>query len=196
MLIALTLFGVYSWVPLVWGWMGGESSDESAESTPATDLSMTVAVVPTDQNSGDVEPDGQWDWRSQAENIDQERQTKTSQLDGELRNPFGLNEPAGDLADAEAQNEEPRGPRRPAEVGLVLSSTIVGQSRRVAMINGRAYTEGRSVEASSGEQFVLEEIWPRRVVLQRGGERFNLRLKERQRAAAPKPSPVAAEDDA
>ena len=69
----------------------------------------------------------------------------------------------------------------PESLGLQLSSTIVGEHRRVALINGRTCTLGATILVlREGQQITLRlvEIDPDRVVLEHLGKRFDLRLPE------------------
>ena len=62
---------------------------------------------------------------------------------------------------------------QPGEHGPVwrLDSTIVGTSRRIAVINGRSLSVGQSVGGAK-----LIEILPGRVLLDQGGRQFALTL--------------------
>ena len=63
----------------------------------------------------------------------------------------------------------------PQEKGFVLHSTVVGEFRRAAMLNGRLYSEGADI-THNGETYQLAAVFDRRVVLTRAGEAFELRL--------------------
>ena len=77
----------------------------------------------------------------------------------------------------EAQAEKP--PATPDDLGLVLSTTMVGQSRRAALISGRTYELGSKIRVE-GEAFRLIEVEPNRIVLERDGEQFTLSIKRRK----------------
>jgi hypothetical protein len=90
------------------------------------------------------------------------------------------------IPQTEAAKAEPEiGPgKKPLEAtpggwGMVFSGTIVGSHRRVAQINGKSYRQGDTVKlARDGQQieFTLAAVYPRRIVLQRKGEQFELTL--------------------
>jgi hypothetical protein len=66
----------------------------------------------------------------------------------------------------------------PAGAGLTLASTIIRPQRSVAMINGQVYYEGNFVPANDGNGgFIVADIRPRQIVLERNGKRFQLNLK-------------------
>lgn len=71
----------------------------------------------------------------------------------------------------------------PGELGLVLSSTIIGHQRRTALVNGKVYAAGRELEARDGVVFVVRDIEPWGIVLERAGKRFELELPRPSGAA-------------
>ena len=64
---------------------------------------------------------------------------------------------------------------------LVLKSTIVGVTRRAAFINQRLYREGDDV-GMNGETYHLEAVYPRKVLLSRGGTLFELEIVDRPKS--------------
>jgi hypothetical protein len=91
------------------------------------------------------------------------------------RNPFAPDQSAQRAAGSRPDDEAP-GNASPAELGMVLTSTVIGPLRRTAMINGKAYPQGAEVQAANGTRFVLSRVEPRRVVLSRGGRHFELAI--------------------
>ena len=69
-------------------------------------------------------------------------------------------------------NSEPQSPE-----GLVLKSTVVGTNRKAALINSRLYYEGRHVRNKDGESYLLTAILPRKVILTRDLEFFELKIE-------------------
>jgi hypothetical protein len=95
------------------------------------------------------------------------------------RDPFLIPQNEAAKAAAETELEKKTLEATPEGLGMVLSGTIVGSHRRVAQINGKSYRQGESVRlAKDGQQieFTLSAVHPRRVVLQRKGEQFELTL--------------------
>ncbi len=102
--------------------------------------------------------------------------------------PFGLNEDLlplpvliadDDLAElpASASKAAPK----PIEKldGLVLKSTLVGPSRRVAIINNQLFREGQSVPWND-RQLLLESVSRKSVTLTDGSQSWQLTLKDSQ----------------
>jgi hypothetical protein len=72
----------------------------------------------------------------------------------------------------------------PQQAGIVVRSTVVGGRTRTALINGRAYHEQQSVVAPNGhDRFVLAEIRPTAVILDRNGQRFEVKIRMVEAAA-------------
>jgi hypothetical protein len=71
-----------------------------------------------------------------------------------------------------------------APPGLVLKSTIVGLKRRAALINSKLYYEGKDIYVD-GEVYRLTAIAPRKVILSRGQEQFELEIARAPEAGGP-----------
>jgi hypothetical protein len=66
----------------------------------------------------------------------------------------------------------------PAGAGLTLASTIIRPERSLALINGQVYYEGNFVPANDDNGgFIVTDIRPRQIVLERHGKRYQLDLK-------------------
>ena len=82
-------------------------------------------------------------------------------------------------AEAEEKTEVAETPPDPQSLGLVISSTIVGPRRRVALVNGKAYAEGGTLIVTANDrpiEFRLAKVHPRGVVLEREGKTFEVKL--------------------
>jgi hypothetical protein len=66
---------------------------------------------------------------------------------------------------------------------LVLSATLAGGSGGAAIISDRVYRIGQEVPNEGPIRFVLKDIRPDKVLLERAGTIFELRLKELDQAA-------------
>ena len=72
--------------------------------------------------------------------------------------------------------------RKPADLGMTLSATIVGARTKLATINGKQYREAAEIElketngAPTTETLVLKTIGQKFVVLERQGKLFRLSL--------------------
>lgn len=69
----------------------------------------------------------------------------------------------------------------PESLGLALSSTLIGPHRRTALINGKAYEQGRAIQITKDGkryEFTLVEVHPRRIVLKQEGNRYELTIPQ------------------
>jgi hypothetical protein len=189
MLALLALVAAWFWAPLV---MKPHSSAPSQ--APPVAAAAPAAPIPTTgpaRLAGQVAPPKQqMTWQDIAATIDRDPRMVPTTLTGlaEDRNPFAP--PAGAAASDQATAEQEDGkksgdavqPEKPAaepdELGLVLSSTLVGRSRRAALISGRTYELGSKIRVE-GESFRLVEVEPNRIVLERDGQQYTLSIKRR-----------------
>lgn len=161
----LILVACYAWAPLALKWL----KTDKAQIPAVMEVAAISPPPPEAPSTGD-----QQRWQDVADLLDTDARMRPARLAAD-RNPFVP------LAILNTQPELDRPPAplveaTPAELGMVLVSTVVGQKRRTAMINGRAYSEGREVTAEDGTVFVLSEIGPRRIVLRRGDRDFELAI--------------------
>ena len=63
-------------------------------------------------------------------------------------------------------------------LGLKVSGTMLGKHRRVAVINGRPYAEGRQLQLSDEVTFTIVQVGRRHVVVESEGRRFDLPVAE------------------
>ena len=184
----LALVAVWFWVPLVWGLIGPEEESTEVATSPATGSAMTATQKfgPIQQPTGSLgengvltAPDrGGLAWNQLVEWMGNDPRLLASSYVPGPRDPF--REPqAPQVADHE--NEKAPVPQlvTPADLGMTLSSTIIGSGRRVARIGGKNYTQGSTVEGDKDGQrikFTLAEIHPRRVVLIRESRPFELKV--------------------
>ena len=100
--------------------------------------------------------------------------------------PFGLNDDLlplpvliADDALAELPAAAPKSAPKPIEKldGLVLKSTLVGPSRRVAIINNHLFREGQTVPWND-RQLLLESVNRKSVTLTDGPQSWQLTLKD------------------
>ncbi|MHC4180828.1 MAG: hypothetical protein ACYSWU_25290, partial [Planctomycetota bacterium] len=95
------------------------------------------------------------------------------------RDPFLISSTGSAAAELKDEPGETLLEATPENLGMVLSGIIVGPRRRVAQINGRSYRQGKTVRlVRDGQQieFTLAAVYPRRIVLKRNGEQFELTI--------------------
>lgn len=186
----LLLVAAYFWAPLLRQWISTlENAPETstAAAAPAVDVPPTTAAnAPTPSLANMPAPaPPKFHWRHLAQAIETDPQMRSAAPTAEpgaQRDPFVDPRPPV-VAQAVPDPEPVRDDLTPGELGLVLSSTIVGESRRTAVINGKIYVPGRELEASDGMVFVVSRIEPWGIVLERAGKQFELELPRPSSAA-------------
>jgi hypothetical protein len=184
----LALVAMYFWAPLVWGWVGGRGKAEKAAAkvapvegvpVPLTATAQAVSAVPqgTSNQTKESLPAHPWDRLAQWMDQDSRMQPPAGEF-ADSRDPFqAVEETIAEPETEESEKEETAA--TPEDLGLVLSSTLVGPQRSIAMINGKPYRQGRTVELKKNGQtleFVLKEVHPRRIILQRQDKQFELTI--------------------
>jgi len=197
----LFVVAVIYWMPLLWGWIRPESTETSAKTASAPASGKGVPAVtkvpamkpvametPASQTSGS----SKHTWREVAGWIESDPRMTTASHPPGRTHPFDpVEPPASEPAETEG------GPKAggkeeaiadlaqdiadPASLGLVLSSTIVGNESPAALINGKSYRLGEAVRLDHNKQtieFQLVNIRADSVVLQRGERQYEVCLPE------------------
>lgn len=182
----LVLVASYFWSPLVWGWFVKKEAPVEASAADAdSEFDSTMLADAGAPESSPPEPATTHPWQLVVEWMKQDPSTTTATDLGNRRDPFQPIRP--EVADAELESEAQtvESAVTPQSTGLELTGTLVGGQRSVALINGKAYREGGTV-ASIGDgasiEFELTEVHPRRIVLQRLGEQFELTIPQQARS--------------
>ena len=171
------LVASYFWVPLLLGRSGVDATTQS----PTIAVAATVADQPQ-QKRTTAEQSAAFSWRQLDSWMNADRMMTATSHIGLVRNPF-----ASSLFADEKKSTEPSGSgltsreSTPDDLHLVLTSTVVGNGRATALISGKAYKVGQRIEKMAGGTmlaFTLAEIHPRRVILERGEYRYELRLSQ------------------
>ena len=199
----MCLVALYFWAPLLLRWLPGDDSNQrstaqEATQTPSYALLPTATApsgsAPAEATAPATFPNSAW--RQLVQWMEREQYMQPAQADQTLRDPFSrASASAASLAGSQGPvaSADVLAQLRPEDMNLALGSTIVGPQQRLAMINGRAYREGATVRVGSdraddddaqgrvdetGVEFVVAEIHPRHVVLERLGHQYSLRLKQ------------------
>ena len=183
--------GLIFWIPpLVRAFSGGNSNGGPAAApaavpTPASAAATPAAAQPTgfaaEKSTRPVNS-----WQRAGELLRSDPLVRSVEVAAIQSNPFHVDHDqfpppilfAEEPAETETDKKQTKaadveGPRTPE--GLVLKSTIVGVQRRAAYINSKLYFEGTEVRAG-GEAYRLAAVFPRKVVLKRGDETFELKI--------------------
>jgi hypothetical protein len=166
----LVAVALYSWAPLVRGWLG------QAEAPLAVQPVVGDVMGPERPPPATVQQ--QWpSWREALQLIAAARQRLPQTLGTAARNPFTQSAPADSaLALAEAQRQQAP---TPSELGFKLQSTLVGGRGRLAIIDGGIYGVGESLSGTRDGRswsFVLIDVGPDRVILEGDSKRYELPL--------------------
>ncbi|MFZ5828704.1 MAG: hypothetical protein ACOY3P_01385 [Planctomycetota bacterium] len=174
LLAGLFVVALYFWFPLVREWVAGNPEKQAAQ-VVAANPSQAREAAPSSRTAAAV---SRLPWHIVAARLDSIALAQpVLPLPGDS-NPF---EPPK-LANALAMAEEPATPpveTTPADLGLALTSTIIGTHDRVARINGRTYRQGQAIEVEKdGRTYDLRlaDVRPRSVVVILEGRRYELLL--------------------
>ena len=189
----LALVAVWFWAPLVMNWVRGDGPKASAASknsgSPAADSAAGGAATPKDPQKPDAKQPA-LDWQQIVRLTANDPKSQPAQAPPASRDPFVT--PKSQLfppLPMVVKDKEPKPPEKkpepvvpdvsPKELGLSLSSTIVGPRGGLATINGKAYKPNDTVvvrRESKSVEFQLTEVHPRRVVLVRNGKSYSLEI--------------------
>ena len=191
---SLLVIALWFWAPLVGGWFSS-GSDEAATTTASVQAKPALPFAKQKIGSESQSPTVKTAEVARAPKIEWNELTKWIRSDP-LMTPAELPENSRDpflahlersLVEEEEEVEEVEVVVQPAQpvvtpksLGLTLTSTIVGSKRRVAMIGGRAYRQGKMVYALSDGAtigFLLAEVGERHAVLVRDGRDYELTIQ-------------------
>ncbi len=179
----LLLVAGYFWLPVIMGLFVGVQPTPAAPLTSASPLPASSPLSELAESQPPPAGSTAFDWRKLAEMMEGDPMTKPVDNSESRRDPFAGEEILAAEQEAEATPTLPpvlTKPVTPEEAGLVLKTTMLGSGRRIADIGGRSYTVGDPVpapDAGSDVVFQVVEIHHRRVVLERGDQQFELRIR-------------------
>ena len=178
----LCLVALWFWAPLVWGWI---DEDDPATGAPVVPPAANSAPAPSSgtpaaSHATPKKPQGpQSPWHQLVQWMDNDPRTSATNPVLGRRDPFLIPQTETAQAEPEDQPEQTPPAATPEALGMVLSSTIIGPHRRVAQINGKSYRQGEAVRLAKDAhqiEFTLTAVYPRRIVLKRKGEQFELTI--------------------
>jgi hypothetical protein len=181
----LALVALYYWAPLVRGWVF-KNDDKGDAKLAATASPTPTATNPTaTPTKTDV---SQLPWQQVVKLMESDPRTLAADATALRRDPFLLPKPDGAKLQAEAEaaakadaGQSQAAVATPQSLGLTLSSTIIGQGRRLARISGRTYEQGQAIRVLKDGQtvaFTLAEVHARRVVLTREKNKYELTIPD------------------
>ena len=172
----MLVVALWFWSPLLLGTIGEKKPSAVAVPHAASPDTAPTIVAGVDATAPSATEVAEHSWSTLARWIDGDRLTLATGLADHRRDPFRMPQSRRDEAGGGPDEEMPEG-ITPESLGLALSGTIVGPGRRVALIGGTPYRQGRHVVVSKDKKeirFRLETIESRRVVLRHGDKRFEL----------------------
>jgi hypothetical protein len=181
-LVVLLLVGCCIWVPMITRAVGCRRSTVAATAKrtaqPQTPLMPATPVEPAAADP-DAKP-GEF-WEKLATALGDDPMYRTAEVQSLSRNPFQMVEVPQPLPVLFAAEPVPKAPVNSDEdaKGLELRSTIIGRTRRAALINGQLYQLGRKIQTDGG-QYQLTRIESNRVVLSSGEQTIELTLTRPQ----------------
>jgi hypothetical protein len=180
----LVLVAGWFWAPLIFKSAKNADSAAVASTTPTTTAVSPTIAAPQVAAAPTVPWQDLSDWIAADPKMHPAELAVTSE-----RNPFQKK------AETEAKVEAPPVPQPaapveidPAQLGLTVTSTIVGGSRQGAMINGRFFRVGDDVESAIGVTFKLSDVQSTAVLLRYNNKVYPLPVKRGSSAARSGPA--------
>lgn len=185
----LVVVAIYCWAPLLKGWVsssasGGLAAGAVAASAPVALDAPRLALTNT-QDGNTPEKAVAYSWEEVVKWMEQDPRSRPPRDLGGRRDPFRAVKAVVAERETKRSEEPPKPILTPSNLGMTLSSTLVGPGERLAVINGKVYREGQTIEvAKDGRKatFKLVEVHGRRVVLRHQNEQVELALPERKRS--------------
>jgi len=182
----LAVVALWFWAPLVAGWFADEDAaavaKDKAPPKAAAALKPPAAIGEPAPAATQRPQEVQYSWQQLVQWMDNDPRTLPPEAIAGQRDPFASVGPRPVVEKVETESDKiALADATPETLGMVLSSTIVGPERRVAMINGRPYAEGKIVQLVKDGQpieFKLAEVHLRSVLLEHNGERFELKAAD------------------
>lgn len=181
-LALLAVVALWFWAPLVWKWVAPQEEAAVAEVAPAA---APVAAPVSAASSVTAEPSHSLPrWSNLVKLFQSEQLMRTAELRDELGNPFATIARQPAVEEDESQEKEEAPPlvvaRTPQQLGLTLSSTVIGGRTRLAMISGKMCQTGSVLVVADGgidHEFTVARIEPNQVVLSSGTEAYPLKRR-------------------
>lgn len=192
----LLVVGLFFWVPPLVRAVVGRPATTAKTSQAAAPT--TLAPIETETTFQESPKNAQtaaaaYDWQNADELLSTDPLVRSAEAAAIQGNPFQIDWdqfPPPILFAEESDDRLTSGIAKPATPppsglsppatpeGLILKSTIVGVSRRAAFINSRLYHEGKNVRTKDGQSYLISAIFPRKVVLIRDNEAYELRIPQ------------------
>lgn len=182
----LLLVGLYFWVPPLLKAFSSDSTTAKSASvdakTPTSGSTATTTAAAPNQPESAKKPR---DSKTLLKLLHEQPLLQPVTAEEMPQKPFGLNDdllPLPVLIAEDALAEPPSASQAGHKLGekldgLALKSTLIGPSRRVAIINNQLFREGQTVSWND-KQLLLEAVNRKSVTLTDGSQRWQLTLKD------------------
>tara|TARA_R110000850_G_scaffold77904_9_gene168619 strand:+ start:242 stop:898 length:657 start_codon:yes stop_codon:yes gene_type:complete len=183
----LLLVGIYFWIPPLYRAIRGSASASSASARTTVKEIPQRPPVKTEMSFAQSEPadEPRHSWEKFDTLMQTDPLVQSVQMGAMQKNPFEVDR--DQFSPPVLFAEEPREPvqapekstPKPAPVlpeDLVLKTTIIGKTRKAAIINNKLYYEGKSFEHNEST-YVLEQVAARNVILSQGTHKFELKIQ-------------------
>jgi hypothetical protein len=179
MLALLAVVAGWFWAPLIFKSDKHAVASSAPAAAPVVVMNHAAAVNTT---PGAAIAEAGQRWQDIARLIDEDAQMRpitVSFSSGEAKTPFEPSRGAPPVVVVTVQPTvtEVEPDVTPDDLGLSVSSILIGRDRRTAMINGKMVVEGREIEVKDGVMFLVSRIETGRVVLDRKGQKYELVIK-------------------
>ena len=183
----MVLVALYFWGPLVWGWISpGERKGKSA--VAASDV--ILEDDPIDPAAKAKREQQVFAWEKTRRKFLSDPRMSPALYDVSWHDPFRRDELTDPIRTTNtAQSQAAEAQSDPNKLGLVLTSVVVGPTRRSAVISGENYQEGQLVpgngrkgQAPGGVEFRLARVGFHEVQLERLGRTYTLKMSRPQLA--------------
>lgn len=184
-LALLLLVGLFFWVPPLLKAFSSGTTPTATTAVAATSGSATTAPATASPNSQEPIKKSR-DSKTLLKLLREQPLLQPASAEEMPQRPFGLNEdllPLPVLIADDSLAEPPQSAAKsdPKTIekldGLVLKSTLVGPTRRVAIINNHLFREGQTVPWND-KQLLLESVSRKSVTLTDGSQSWQLTLKD------------------
>lgn len=182
LLLALLLAGgLCIWLPMIWKRVsaGPPGAEPVLEASTPPLRSATTAVTTAAPTTPTV-PATPADWKSLQARNEASPLLKPETIDDLVRDPFDRQWIREWMASLVGKSDAPETAKPDPARELVCSSIVIGSTARAAIINGVIYRIGDRVPRKGPAQFVVKDILPDQVVLERDGQDVNLAIQRGQ----------------
>ena len=183
----MVLVALYFWAPMVWKWI---APDQGKGKSTVSVSDVILEDDPIDLAAKAKRERQDFAWEKVRRKLLADPRMSSAVYEIAWHDPFradGLTDPARATATAAAQAAEAQSD--PNKLGLVLTSVVVGSTRRSAVISGENYQEGQIVPGSGkkdqppgGIEFRLVRVGFHEIELERLGRTYTLKLSRPQLA--------------